>query len=112
MKIQFSEGAVRIRLTREAFDALRAGEAQRLPLPLAGDPGVTLAAGPAFQAVVQGAGLHVTWDQASLDALAERLPAREGLAAEACPAGRPLRIVLEVDVRAGRGPRTLPAGAR
>lgn len=112
MKIQFSEGAVRIRLTREAFDALRAGEVQRLPLPLAGDPGVILAAGPAFQAVARAGGLQVTWDRASLDDLAERLPAREGLAAEACPAGRPLRIVLEVDVRAGRGSRTPPAGVR
>lgn len=113
MKVQFSSDAVRIRLPREAFDALCAGSALRLALPLAGSAGqVVLHRGPAFGAVAAEDGLHVTWPQAGLDALAARLPSREGLEATAQLAGRAVRFTLEVDVRSGRVARTPPAVAR
>lgn len=113
MKVQFSGDAVRIRLPREAFDDLCAGSALRLALPLAGSAGaVVLRRGPAFEAMAADDGLHVTWPQARLDALAARLPSREGLEATAQLAGRAVRFTLEVDLRSGRAPRAPAAAAR
>lgn len=113
MKIQFSDDSVRVRLSREAFEALRAGSPLRLALPLAGCAGaVVLHGGAAFEAIATEAGLHLTWPQIELDALASRLPSREGLQATASLAGRAVHFTLEVDLRPGRTPRTAAAAAR
>lgn len=103
MKMQFSEGGVRVRIAREAFDRLRDGARLRLDLPLGADGfAVVLQAGPGFDARTDSGSVSITLPAQALTDLAGRLPARDGLEFAATLGGRSVAIVLEVDVRPAR----------
>lgn len=103
MKVQFDDRAVRARLGKAEFVALRAGATLSVALDW---PGVTLAfeiaAGHAFGAEGEGARLRVTLPVADLDALAERLPARDGLRYAIDRPDGPVDLSVEVDLHDGR----------
>lgn len=104
MKLQFSEGSMRIRLQPAEFDALRSGQACSLRLPLAGSAvEVVLRAAAEFAFAGDEGATRIDLPLRSLDVLAARLPCREGLRWDTLLAGRALSVILEVDVRAGRG---------
>lgn len=104
MKLQFSEGSMRIRLQPADFEALRAGQPRSLRLPLAGSVvEIVLRAAGDFAMVGDEGATRIDLPHASLDDLAARLPSREGLRWDTVVAGRACSIVLEVDLRAGRG---------
>lgn len=106
MKLQFSGDTLRIRLDPPAFAMLRAGEPQSLDLPFAGGiERVELHAAEAFGVAGGGGVTRIALPVAELDALAARLPSREGLRWAGIVAGRALDVVLEVDVRGARGDR-------
>ena len=103
MKVQFDRGGVRIRVGRAELAALQAGErlatgvawttaAWRLELCLADAPSLDDSTGT----------VRIALPRSDVDALAARLPSRDGLrVALPSPAG-PVEVRFEVDLHDGR----------
>lgn len=102
MKIQFSPGRIRVRVDRAGFQRLRDGECLSLALPAGWV--VRVEAGTRLAASGGDGGLVLVFPAPELDALARRLPAREGIGGRVECAGDACELALEVDVR-DAGPR-------
>ena len=102
MKARFAPDGLRVRVDRPEFERLRQGEP--LALDCAGAVRVEVHRGDRLR-IESAAGLvrlHLPGD--ALEALAGRLPAREGIEGTVERSGRPLQVAFEVDIRS-TGPR-------
>ena len=105
MKVRFSDGAIRVRVARGQFDDLRAGSVLRVGLPLTPRGcAVTVRCAESFSADSTADGLAIAFPAEDMDALAGRLPARDGPAWTAQLGGRDVEVSLEVDVRSRPAP--------
>ncbi|AXK71498.1 hypothetical protein DWG18_03780 [Lysobacter sp. TY2-98] len=103
MKVQFDDRQIRIRLGKAEFASLREGVHLdvRNEWP-DGAWSLALSAGETFHLAGNDGGLDVTLPKADLDALAARLPAKDGLRyAIERPQGA-LDVTVEVDLHDGR----------
>lgn len=107
MKVQFSPGRMRIRIGRAEFDTLRSAGRLSLAFPVSPGPWrVEVTAGPVWTLTQVGSCVVVEVPADALDALAARLPSRDGIAGRLDLLGDPVDVALEVDIRDGRPPRT------
>lgn len=105
MKVQFAKGRMRIRLDRDAFEALCEGRPQSLLLPLlAGGACVEIVRADSIEVSCDGVATRIALPGSDLDALARRLPCRDGVRWELADAATPAVLVLEVDVRSPGAP--------
>lgn len=102
MKVQFSSGRLRIRVDRREFDAVRAGESLTLALTPAGPWQLHVDAGEAPMLRRDIDRLALTFPRDELDALAARLPSRDGIALHLMLDAHPVDVAFEVDIRAPR----------
>lgn len=106
MKVQFAVGVVRIRASREEFEALCEGATLGLDLPVSPRGcALTVRRAEAFAATSGADGLAIGLPADELDALARRLPSRDGLSWAANPGGVPVTVSFEVDLRSGAASR-------
>lgn len=106
MKVQFETGRIRLRVSNAELTRLHAGESLDAALAW---PGVTwrldVGLGDMLEAVATPAAVVLRLPRADADALASRLPARDGLRYTVeLPTG-PLDLRFEVDLHDGRRPR-------
>jgi hypothetical protein len=100
MKAQFLPGGLRIRVDRAEFERIRAAEP--VTLECAGLGRIDVCAARELSVTREAGVLTLRLPGTELEALAARLPCREGIEAAVELAGRVLHVTLEVDVRDGR----------
>lgn len=102
MNLRISEGQLRFRITRDELQQLLNGRPLRMALPLARTYHYSVEISDGWDTLALKEDGH-SWtllaDSHALKAFAEQLPSREGLSKEVLVAGKPLTLVLEVDVR-------------
>jgi hypothetical protein len=102
MKIRFDADSLRIRLDEAGFERLQRGETVSTALMVPGGVRWAVSLTPADAMCLRATGDEValTVPSSEVEALASRLPSREGLAFD-CPRPGlpPLRVNVEVDVR-------------
>jgi hypothetical protein len=106
MKVQFEAGRLRLRVTRAELESLRTGGTLVTALDWPGG-GWRVEVGTAseFRGDAASRTLRLALAHASLDALAARLPSRDGLRETiALPTGA-IELRFEVDLHDGRRPR-------
>ena len=103
MKVQFDTGRLRLRVGNAELAGLRAGDTLAVALDWPGRPWrLALVAGDGLRFEIADRGVTVVLPRADIDALAARLPARDGLRhALELPTG-PLDLRFEVDLHDGR----------
>ncbi len=103
MKVQFDTGRLRLRVGNAELAALRAGDTLVVALDWPGRPWrLALIAGDNLRFEITDGGVALVLPRADLDALAARLPARDGLRhVLELPTG-PLELRFEVDLHDGR----------
>ncbi|GGZ54604.1 hypothetical protein GCM10008101_04860 [Lysobacter xinjiangensis] len=103
MKVQFESGRLRLRVGNAELAALRAGDTLAVALDWPGRPWrLALDAGDSLGFEITARDVTLALPRADLDALAARLPARDGLRyALELPSG-PLELRFEVDLHDGR----------
>lgn len=111
MKVQISMEGLRLRLGREEFDALLAGGTLRLHAPLPGGWALSLRADTEAGIDGEAGRIDVIVPRVEVDALAHRLPGRDGLAWTLRTGSGHAVIRLEVDLHDGRRRRTVVQGA-
>lgn len=103
MKVQFESGRLRLRVRNAELTALRAGDTLAVALDWPGRPWrLALVAGDRPGLEAADGDVTLVLPHAELDALAARLPARDGLRhVLELPTG-PLELRFEVDLHDGR----------
>ena len=106
MKLQFGAGSLRLRLETAEFAALHGGEvlAVRLDWP-SGPWRLDLRTGAALGLSPAGDCVGLTIPGTDVEALAARLPSRDGLRYALELPGGALDVRIEVDLHDGRRPR-------
>jgi hypothetical protein len=105
VKVQVEAARLRLRVTRAELDALRQSKTLRASLEWPGGGWAVEVACAADTGAEATAGtLRISLAAVSLDALAARLPARDGIR-EILPFPVPIELRFEVDLHDGRRPR-------
>ena len=103
MKVQFEARRLRLRVGNAEFAALRAGDTLVVSLDWPGRPWrLALIAGDSVRIATSGEEVTLVLPRTDLDALATRLPARDGLRYTVELPSGPLDLRFEVDLHDGR----------
>lgn len=105
MKVQFESGRIRLRVSRAELEALCESQPLATSMDWPGGWRVEVAGAARFAFEATGATLRIALAQASLAALAARLPARDGLREALQLPGGDVELRFEVDLHDGRRTR-------